>query len=67
MLRDRRIQEGEATKKKWVSSGKDHIYSKSNLLSQLFSTFFWLLVKQRKKYDGGRELSLSFSFSQTFC
>jgi hypothetical protein len=42
MLRDRRIQEGEATKKKWVSSGKDHIYSKSNLLSQLFSTFFWL-------------------------
>lgn len=49
------------------SCGREHIYSKNNLLSQSFSVFFLLLLRQRKKYDAGREDSLSLSLSQTFC
>lgn len=54
-------------KEKEKSCGTEHIYSKNSLLSQSFSVFFLLLLRQRKKYDAGREDSLSLSLSQTFC
>lgn len=48
-------------------SGRKHIYSKSNLLSQSSSVFFLLLPRRRKKYDAGRGLLLSLSLGQPSC